>query len=67
MVYIIEIYTPGFDIDMTTATYIYKNNKIKAFTLAKKYKECHGSEIAVNVYEAQNEYTNKRTLIKRYL
>lgn len=66
MVYIIEIYTPGFEIDITTATYVYNNNKIKAFTIAVQYKKCYADEISVNVYEAYNEYTNKRKLLKHY-
>ena len=34
MVYIIEIVVTGFVPDITTASYIYSNNKIKAFTIA---------------------------------
>lgn len=63
MVYIVVIATPGFD-DFATE-YVY-NNKIKAYTIAKQYVNCHGNEISVKIYSALNEYTNKRQLIKTY-
>ena len=66
MVYIIELYNPNIEIDITTASYIYTNNKIKAYTIASNYARCHGGDIGINVYEALNEYTNKRKLIKQY-
>lgn len=66
MVYIIEIVATGFTPDITTASYIYSNNKIKAFTIANQYKRCHADEITINVYSALNEYTIKRQLLKTY-
>ena len=63
MVYIVVIATPG--IKDSDTEYIY-NNKIKAFTVAKQYVSCHGCELDIKVYDAINEYTNKRHLLKQY-
>lgn len=64
MTYIIEIYTPGIDIDITTATYLYFDNLDDAIDIATQYKNCHGCDIGINIYSAINEYDAKRQLLK---
>ena len=64
MIYIIEIYTPGIDIDITTATYLYFDNLDDAIDTATQYKNCHGGDIGINIYSSINEYDDKRQLLK---
>ena len=64
MTYIIEIYTPGIAIDITTATYLYYDSLDDAIDIAAQYKSCHGDDIAINIYESINEYDAKRQLLK---
>ena len=62
MVYIVVIYK----LEKYGSEYIY-NKKSEAYKVARQYRQCYtNNELHIEVYEAINEYTNKRYLIKRY-
>lgn len=63
MVYIVIEYPTGFKDYATEKIF---NNKIKAQQYCNDLIKCNSDEIKVNLYEAINEYTNKRKLIKEY-
>ena len=63
MVYIVIEYPAGHP---DFATEIIFNNKIKAYQYCSEVVRCQGSDIDIELYEADNEYTNKRYLIKKY-
>ena len=63
MVYIVVYHPTGFKDYATEKIF---NNKIKAQQYCINLIRCHADEIKVNLYEAINEYTVKRKLIKSY-
>lgn len=64
MIYIIELSNPGIEPDSLTASYLYYDSIDDAIDMGEQYKSCHGTDIVVKIYEALNEYTNKRKLIR---
>ena len=63
MVYIVEYYPTGFKEYATEKIF---NNKIKAFQYCNELIKCNADEISICLYEAYNEYTVKRKLLKNY-
>lgn len=63
MIYIVEAYPAGSPWYSTENIF---NNKIKAYKYCKDMLSSQGADININLYEAINEYTAKRKLIKKY-
>ena len=62
MVYILCIY----EVEAFGSEYIY-NNKREAFKDGRMFRSCYDKkEIHIEIYEALNEYTVKRQLIKKF-